>query len=274
MSAAMTIAKVEFVGVVRLKWVRTLTAAFAMLAVAAAYSAGSASELSGADNFGRTTMALVPVALILIPLAAMILGVSGQASETGSEPFLFSQPVGRASVLFGKWVGELAALAGATAVGFGLGAIVIASSAGPSGIERFGAFVAASVVLAAIFLSIAAVIAASTETRLTALGLAIFVWFFFVLLYDGIALSIAGWVTGSIGGRVLLASVFGNPTDLIRISMLFLSGTANVLGAAGESWVRFLGGQVHAIVVAAVAVVVWIAAPLGVAATVLGRRDL
>ena len=52
-------------------------------------------------------------------------------------------------------------------------------------------------VLATIFLSIAAAIAAATEKRVVALGVATFAWFFFVLLYDGAALSLAGWLTGS-----------------------------------------------------------------------------
>src|SRR5262249_9091269 len=88
-----TIARLEFVAAARLKWIRLLTAAFALLAAAAAYSAGAASELSGADGFARTTMALVPVVLILAPLAAIVLGVSGQAAEPGTEPFPFPPPV-------------------------------------------------------------------------------------------------------------------------------------------------------------------------------------
>jgi ABC-type transport system involved in multi-copper enzyme maturation permease subunit len=83
-----TIAQLELTAAVRLRWIRLLTAAFALLAAAAAYSAGAANEVSGAEGFARTTMALVPVALALVPLAALILGVSGQASEPGG---LFDQ---------------------------------------------------------------------------------------------------------------------------------------------------------------------------------------
>jgi len=274
MTNLMTIAQLECVSAARLKWIRLLTGAFALLAAAAAYAAGAAGELAGADGFARTTMALVPVALILVPLAAVILGVSGQSAEAGSEAFLFGQPIGRTSVLVGRWMGELAALGGAIVLGFGIGAIAIGSSAGIDGVERFVWFVAASVVLAAIFLSIAAAIAASTDRRVTALGLATFAWFFFVLLYDGIALSLAGWMPGSAGGHVLFASVFANPADLVRVLMLLVSGTANVLGAAGEAWVRFLGGDVRAMLAAALALAFWIAAPLVVAATTLRSRDL
>ena len=273
-SHVLTIAHMELVAAARLKWIRLLTIAFALLASAAAYSAGAASELSGADGFARTTMALVPVVLILVPLAALILGVSGQSAEPGSEPFLFGQPVARGSVLIGRWVGESAALGGALIVGLGVGGSVVVSGSGAGGLPRFGLFVVASAALAIIFLSIAAAIAAATDKRVVALGVATFAWCFFVLLYDGAALSVAGWLTGSFGGRVLFGSVFGNPADLIRVVTLSVAGTPNVLGAAGDAWIRFLGGTTAAAVAAVVALAVWMVTPLAVGVRLMNGRDL
>ena len=273
-SQVLTIAHLELVAAARLKWIRLLTIAFALLASAAAYSAGAASELSGADGFARTTMALVPVVLILVPLAALILGVSGQAAEPGSEPFLFGQPVARASVLIGRWLGESAALGGALIVGLGVGGSVVVAGSGAAGLPRFVLFVLASAALAVIFLSIAAAIAAATDKRVVALGVATFAWCFFVLLYDGAALSVAGWLTGSLGGRVLFGSVFGNPADLIRVVTLSVAGTPNVLGAAGDAWIRFLGGTTTATVAAVVALAIWMVTPLAVAVRLMNARDL
>ena len=42
-----TIVRLEFTSVARLRWIRLLTAAFALLTTAAAYSAGAAAELTG-----------------------------------------------------------------------------------------------------------------------------------------------------------------------------------------------------------------------------------
>jgi ABC-type transport system involved in multi-copper enzyme maturation permease subunit len=269
-----TIARLELTAAARLKWIRVLMAALALLASAAAYSAGAANELSGADGFARTTTALVPVVLILVPLAALILGVSGQATESGSEPFLFSQPVGRATVVIGRWIGESIALGGAIGVGLGAGASVVILGNGTDGLIRFAAFVSGAVVLAMVFLSMAAAIAAATDRRVAALGIGVFVWCFFVLLYDGAALSVAGWMTGSLGGRILLGSVFGNPADLIRVVTLSVAGTPNVLGAAGEAWMRFLGGTTLATVAAIGALGAWTAAPLAVGVYLMRGRDL
>lgn len=270
----LTIARLEFVAAARLKWIRLLTAAFALLASAAAYSAAAATELSGADGFARTTMALVPVVMILVPLAALVLGVSGQAAEPGGEPFLFGQPVLRATVVIGRWMGESAALGGAIVVGLGVGGGVVAIGSGADGLPRFVVFVLAALVLAVIFLSIAAAIAAATDKRVAALGVATFAWFFFVLLYDGAALSLAGWITGSLGGRVLFGSVFGNPADLVRVVTLSVAGTPNVLGAAGDAWIRFLGGTTTATVAAISALTAWMLAPLAVGVRLVNRRDL
>jgi Cu-processing system permease protein len=270
----LTIARLEFVAAARLKWIRLLTAAFALLAAAAAYSAAAATELSGADGFARTTMALVPVVMILVPLAALVLGVSGQAAEPGSEPFLFGQPVSRATVVIGRWMGESVALAGAIVVGLGVGGGVVALGSGVDGLPRFAVFVLAAVVLAVIFLSIAAAIASATDKRVAALGAGTFAWFFFVLLYDGAALSLAGWISGSLGGRVLFGSVFGNPADLIRVVTLSIAGTPNVLGAAGDAWIRFLGGTTTATVAAMSALIAWMLAPLAVGVRLMSRRDL
>lgn len=270
----LTIARLEFVSAARLRWIRLLAAAFGLLAMAGAYAAGAADELSAPDGFARTTMALVPVVLVLVPLAALVLGVSGQSAEPGTEPYLFAQPIARATVIVGRWLGEAAALAGAIVIGLGSGAVVVAFAAGADGLAGYAAFVAAAVVLGTIFLSIAAAVAAATEKRAAALGAGTFVWFFFVLLYDGAALSLAGWLTGSTGGHVLFGSVFGNPADLVRVLTLSIAGTPNVLGAAGDAWTRFLGGPMAATSAAALALTAWTIAPLGIAVGLINRRDL
>lgn len=274
MTALLTIARLEFVSASRLNWIRLLTAAFAMLSVAAAFAAGAANELTGADGFARTTMTLVPVVLILVPLAALTLGVSGQAAEPGSEPFLFGQPVGRATVVIGRWAGQSVALTAAVGVGFGAGGASILAGAGVDGAWRFVFFVGASAALGMIFLAVAAAVACATDKRAAALGIGTFVWFFFVLLYDAAALSLAAWVGGSRGGRLLFGSIFCNPADLVRVAMLSVSGTPNVLGAAGDAWVRFLGGTVTTALVAAGSLALWAAAPLAVAVRSIGQRDL
>jgi len=270
----LTIARLELTAVARLRWIRLLTGAFALLAAAAAYSAGAAEEMSGAAGFARVTMALVPVVLILVPLAALVLGVSGQAADPGAQTFLFAQPIARATIVVGRWLGQAIALAGAVAGGLAIGGGIVLFGSGPEGLGGFVLFAAASVALAVVFLSIAAAIATAADKRVTALAVGIFAWFFFVLLYDGAILSAAGWLTGRAGGRLLFVSVFGNPADLVRVVTLSWAGSPNVLGAAGDAWLRFLGGTPGAAAAAVGAIVLWTIVPLAGSIHLLNRRDV
>jgi Cu-processing system permease protein len=269
-----TVGRMEFASVARLRWIRLCAAAFALLTVGAAWSAGSARELMGVDSFARTTVTLVPLVLLLVPLVAIVLGVSGQTSEAGCDAFLYSQPVTRFEVLLGRWMGESAALGSALVAGFGAGAVMVAFGSGTAGTAGFVVFAVATFALVLVFLAIAALLAALVERRSAALAAGAFVWFFFVLLFDAIALASAVWLTGRAGSRVLMLSVFANPTDLVRVLTLSLGGTPHLLGAAGESWHRLLGGPGWATLIACGALAIWIAAPLAAARIVISRRDL
>jgi hypothetical protein len=55
---------------------------------------------------------------------------------------------------------------------------------------------------------------------------------------------------------------------------LSVSGTPNVLGAAGDAWLRFLGRTWTAAAAATVALAGWTTAPLIVAIRLIGGRDL
>lgn len=268
------IARLEFVAAVRQRWVRAFSIAFSLLLVGIAVSAGSLEELAAPEGFARTTVALVPLVIALVPLVALLLGVSGQAAESGSEAFLFSQPVTRFQVVLGRWLGQFAALSSSLLLGFGSGGLFLVATAGPSEVGRFIFFVLVSILLAAIFLAIAAAIAARVEKRTTALVVAAFAWFLFVLLYDGAALGAAGWISGRTGARILCGSVFGNPAGLVRVLALSVSGTPHVLGAAGEAWQRLLGGALEATLIAISALLVWVAVPLCAAKRFIDRRDL
>jgi len=268
------VAAAELHAAIRLRWIRWFGAAFALLVAGAAYSAGALSEIQGAEGFARTTVALVPLTLVLVPLSALLLGVTGQSGEPGTEAFFFAQPVGRFEVVLGKWVGQAGALAAAVALGFGGGGLVVAASAGAEGLPRFLFFVAIAIVLGAVFLAIAAAISAAVPRRATAMGVAAFAWFFFVLLEDSVALAIAGAISGRIGARILFVSLFADPAAIARVLALSVSGTPHVLGAAGDAWTLFLGGPALAATAGAAALLLWTAGALAGAGGLIARRDL
>ena len=76
------------------------------------------------------------------------------------------------------------------------------------------------------------------------------------------------------GARVLVLSVFANPADLMRVLTLSLAGTPHLLGAAGESWNRVLGGAGWAACLAWTGLAAWTGVPLLIARAAVARKDL
>lgn len=272
-SPLMTIARMEFTATGRVWWIRLLTAAYALMTVAMAYASGVIGETERGEAFARLTVAVLPLALTLVPLAALLIGVSGAATDDATG-FLMSQPVSRLQHLVGTWLGQAAALSFSVIAGFGTGGVIVSLMCRARDFGRFGVLVAACLLAALAFLSIATLIVAAVRHRSAALGLAAFIWFVAVILYDAAMLSIAVWATGANGARVLFVSVFGNVVDLVRVLTLVLAGTPHVLGAAGESWLRALGGPQAAFGLSTLAVLAWILIPLAIAARIHSTRDV
>lgn len=269
----MAIARMEFTAASRQWWIRLFMLAFCLITVAMAQAASVTGEAGDGETFARLTVALLPLVLMLAPLAALLVGVSSVSSNEEASGFLLALPVSSGEVILGRWLGQASALAVAIISGFGAGGALIWASSRSPDIANFAVLVGASVLLALAFLSIATLIASSVTNRGAALGLAAFVWFSAVMLYDAVALAAALWLTGRDGARVLFASVFMNVVDLVRVLTLTLAGTSHILGVAGESWARALGGPAPAAALAAAALAGWIVIPLAVAAWLSAAHD-
>jgi ABC-type transport system involved in multi-copper enzyme maturation permease subunit len=269
----LTIARMEFLATERVLWIRLLTGAYTLMTVAMAYASGVIGETHPDEAFARLTVAVLPLALTLVPLASLLVGVTAAATDDATS-FLLAQPISRAQHLGGRWVGQAAALSLSLFAGLGTGAAMVALATGSRDAGRFGVLIAACVVAALAFLSIATLIVASVPRRSSAMGVAAFVWFSAVVLYDAVMLSVAVFASGLMGAKVLFVSVFANVVDLVRVLALLLAGTPHVLGAAGESWLRALGTPTAASALSVFVLLAWILVPLTIAVRIHTSRDV
>lgn len=99
-------------------------------------------------------------------------------------------------------------------------------------------------------------------------------WFVFVLFYDLIAVGLALLVSSHLSHTVILASLFGNPVDLARISGLLILGGASIFGTAGAQLVCSLGSAGFAIVVLSTALVLWNLLVILLAGWRLAKREI
>ncbi|BAL24716.1 ABC transporter permease [Azoarcus sp. KH32C] len=259
-----TIAGKEFRDRIRNRWVLAVALVFTVFALVIAYFGGAQQGTVGFRSIEFTIASLVSLVIYLVPLIALVLGFDAVVGERerGSLDLLLSMPITRFELLLGKYLGLAAALAFSTIVGFGLVGVVLSAQLEAASLLHYAGFIISSVLLGLAFLSLAVMTSVFAADRTRASGLAIALWFFFVLVFDLILLGALVVTGGKYGGEVFPYLLLLNPADVFRILNIFslddvrtLYGLATVFPRAlAEPWL--LG-----IVMAG-----WIAAPLGIAA--------
>jgi Cu-processing system permease protein len=170
-------------------------------------------------------------------------------------------PITRGELLLGKYLGLAAALTFASIAGFGLVALVLSPQLDLAALFHYVGFMVSSVLLGCAFLSLAVMLSVFATDRTRASGLAIAMWFFFVLVFDLLLLGALVVSGGQWGGDVFPYLLLLNPADVFRILNIFsledvrtLYGLATVFPPAlARPWLLGL------------VMVGWIVAPLAVA---------
>ncbi|MBI5617802.1 MAG: ABC transporter permease [Gammaproteobacteria bacterium] len=210
----------EFRDRLRSRWVLVAATVFTVFALVIAFFGTASEGAVGLQGLDATIASLVSLVIYLVPLIALILGydaVVGE-SERGSLDLLLSMPITRAEFLLGKFCGLAAALAVATFVGFGLVGAIFAWSLGVGAMAPYLVFMLSTLALGCVFLSLAVALSVAAKSRVTAIGLAVALWFFYVLVYDLLLLGSLVADDGRYSGAVLPFALMLNPTDVYRLT--------------------------------------------------------
>jgi Cu-processing system permease protein len=268
--------RLELTLAVRSRWTAAFAIAFAALALLVSASGFILTGGQGFQDFARTAASLVELVLLLVPLASLVFGVMALTPEPGAAEMLYSQPIARSAILgarvFGLWV----ALVAAEAIGFGASGLVLFMRTGPGGLPAFVGVMAAAFALTAVFLCVAAAVAAggTSRGRARSLAIALVLWFAAVVLYDAAALAVASLLPGGLASRLLVVAAIVNPVDAVRTGTLMaIEGTA-AFGSASLALLRFTSGAAGAVVWLAGSIVLWLALPLAIASARLSRADV
>lgn len=275
MSTVALCARQELALAVRSRWLHVFAAVFAALALAVAASGYVMTGGLGVQDFARTAVSLVQLVLLLVPLTALLIGVSSLAPEREAE-MLFSQPVARWRILLGRLLGLLVALVAAQGLGLGAAGIVVFARSGPQGLGGYLALGLGALALTATFLGLASLIAVHGlgRGRSRAIAMALVTWFAAVVLFDLAALGAASLLPSGAASRLLIVSVIVNPVDAVRTGALLAIEGAAAFGAASLAFLRFAGGPVRGAALLSASILLWATVPAGLAMRRIGRTDI
>ncbi len=205
---------------VRDRWFVVIGGAFCALTLGASALALVGTDVVGFSAFDRTAGTLIGLTLLFIPLLALTIGAGWLAArrESGALGLVLAQPVSRAQVFLGEYLGVAAALIGASAAGFGLAGGVLSFRVGPERMAAYLALVALSMLLALAVLGLGFLVSARAPTHSRALGLGVVLWLALVVLSDLGILGVA--VSAQLGARGLFWLAMANPVDVFRIAAI------------------------------------------------------
>lgn len=230
-----TLLKKEINDALNNRWFVLYAAAFAGLALLLSWlSLSGGTGYTGFAGFGRTAASLVNLVLLIVPLMALTIGAGSLAGEQehGTLSFLLAQPVNRAEVLLGKYLGLAASLLGALALGFGLSGLIIAGRGGQTDARAYILLVTFAFILTLGMLSLGFLISVLTRKAAVATGVALFLWLIFVFVGD------LGLMGTALAFKLPINTLFNlalvNPLQVFKMSALIsLNATLDVLGPAG-----------------------------------------
>ena len=273
-NAVRTIARQELVVSIRNRWTLVFAAVFGVLVLAISYFGLVTGGAVGFQGFSRTSASLLNMVLYIVPLVSLTMGTLSFTSEKSASELLFAQPITRGEILLGKLLGLFASIFTAMLIGFGIGGVVIASQAGTAGSMRYPGLVGFSLLLALIFLSLSAFISTLCRRKTKAFGVALFVWFFFVLFYDLLVIGLTFVLKEHTANVFIFGSLFGNPVDMMRVASLMTLNGTDIFGPGGAALLRFLGGERLSVALLVAALGFWVIAPLSAAQKLLKHQDI
>lgn len=268
------IARQELIINMRNKWTLIFAVVFGALVVSVSYFGMRAEGFDGVQNFTRTSASILNLVLYLVPLVALIMGTLSFTGDKGATELLYSQPVLRSEVQLGKLLGVFGSMVISTLTGFTVAGAMIIAAHGPGELLRYAMFVALSLALALVFLCLAVLVATANQRKARAFGVSLFLWFFFVLFYDLLAVGGTLLLKGKSANAFLFLSLFGNPVDMVRVASLIVIDGVTIFGAAGAALLRFLGGKMASVLLLVFGLTVWIAVPLFISQRLLNRQDI
>lgn len=204
----------------RNRWLIAITLIFAIMALGLSWFGSVTYGQSGPSPLDSTIASLVSLAVLVIPLIALLLGYDAYVGEqeAGTLLLLMAYPITKLQLVLGKFLGQISILAVSTTLGFGVAAIALSTNAfSIELIQAFAVFVFSATLLGGVFLAMSHLVSLSVSEKTRAAGLALFIWFFFTLLYDLGLLSVLVSTEGWMSQGALKTALLANPTDVFRL---------------------------------------------------------
>lgn len=240
----------ELIASVRARWFAAYSLVFLLGGVILTTIGFGDTMIYGYRGFAKAFAGLVHMALLAVPLMALVPAVATIADEreTGALEYLLAQPVTFSKVYAGKWWGVSLALLLSLTIAFGVaGTVAILRGMPLHLVLTLYAFV---LLLALTFVAVGILLSTLVATRARAITVGLIVWLVLTGLGTlGVMIAFVRW---GLPAQALIIWSFLNPVEAFRIGIVsVLDADLSLLGPVGAKIIDRLGAAGTTVLAAA-----------------------
>jgi Cu-processing system permease protein len=219
------------------------------------------------ENSSKAMLSLLNIVLIVVPLISLVFATIHYYNSYEFIELMLSQPMSRTKILLSEFSGVSFSLVAAFLIGVGIPILFYSFDA--TGV----ALVFTGVALTMIFSSIAFYASVKSRDKARGIGVALLLWFYFALIFDGLILMILFAFSDYPLEKLTLLLSSLNPIDLGRIFIMLKMDVSALMGYTGALYKDFFG-SVSGMLYTMGVMFVWMAIPLFLAVRAFKRKDL
>jgi Cu-processing system permease protein len=219
------------------------------------------------DNASKGLLSLLNIILLIVPLVSLIFSTIYMYNAAEFIELLVSQPIKRNRIILSLYIGLCLSLLLAFLVGAGLPVILL------NGSKTAWVMLLTASALTLIFSALAVLGSVITRDKAKGIGIAILLWLYFSLLYDGILLLTMFQLADYPLEKPMMFACALNPVDLGRIMVLLQMDISALMGYTGALYQKFFGSS-FGILLSSALLILWFIVPLFFAVRKFQRKDL
>lgn len=227
----------------------------------------SFSMFSLEDNSSKGLLSLLNIILIIVPLVSIIFSTIYVYNSAEFIELLVSQPLKRRTIWLSLFCGLGASLSIAFFIGAGIPVLINQNNS--TGLLMIGM----GILLSIIFVAIAMLAAVKTRDKAKGIGVAILLWLYFSLLFDGLVLFLLFQFADYPMEKPMIGITALNPVDLSRILVLLQMDVSAMMGYTGAVFQDFFGTYTG-LLFSLTALAAWIGIPTWLSLRIFNRKDL
>jgi len=219
------------------------------------------------ENGSRAMLSLLNIVLIVLPLVSLMFTTIHYYNSYEFIELMLSQPLSRTRIFLSEYLSVALSLLGAFWIGIGIPVLLFSPDASGFALLFTGS------ALTLVFTSIAFLAAVRSKDKARGIGIALLLWFYFALIYDGIVLLILFAFSDYPMEKFTLLLSSLNPIDLGRIFIMLQMDVSALMGYTGALYRDFFGSATGLLFTGCI-MLLWIFIPLLLALRSFKKKDM